>query len=75
MHKAPPADGEHILPLFKECAVVRVAQSPFNRLRWMLTLACGQEVWLTRSTRPTMKRCPCLKCATAAGAPMGKGAT
>ena len=64
--------AEHVLPLFTECAVVRVLQSPFNRSRWMLTLACGQEAWLTRSTRPTVKRYQCLKCA-AAGAPTRKG--
>jgi hypothetical protein len=74
MHKPNPAAGEHILPMFGECVVIRVSQSPFDRMRWMLTLKCGHEVWLKQASRPSFHRYQCAKCATASGAPMGKGA-
>jgi hypothetical protein len=73
MRKPNPTAEDHLLSLFDECAVIRVSQSPLNRQRWLLTLACGQDVWLTQINRPRMQRYPCAKCAAATGEPMGKG--
>lgn len=34
--------------------VVRADQSPMNEKRWLLTLSCGHETWVTRSRAPTL---------------------
>jgi len=42
--------------------VTRVDQSPMNRLRWLLTLACGHEVWITSRSRPRRAKSACPTC-------------
>lgn len=32
--------------------VVQATRSPLNPKRWLLSLACGHEAWVTRSSRP-----------------------
>lgn len=32
--------------------VVRAKQSPLSALQWLITFACGHEVWHTQKTRP-----------------------
>ena len=39
--------------------VLRITQSPMNRLRWLITLECGHEKWITRRKRPTITRVTC----------------
>ncbi len=34
--------------------VINYSQSPMNKKRWICRLACGCEVWVTRSTRPIL---------------------
>jgi hypothetical protein len=34
-------------------AVASVSQSPMNALRWLITLECGHELWVTRKRRPS----------------------
>lgn len=36
--------------------IQKLTQSPLNRLRWLLLLSCGHEVWVTRKTRPHLGR-------------------
>jgi len=45
-------------------AVLRVDRSPMNPKRWVLTLACNHEVWVTSTRKPTQKTSPCTTCAT-----------
>lgn len=45
--------------------VVRFDRSPMNAERWLATLGCGHEVWLTAKQRPKAKSMPCLQCAQA----------
>ncbi len=47
--------------MIKRC-VVRVDQSPMNAQRWVLTLVCGHERWLTRKTKPKAQSVPCPSC-------------
>ncbi len=42
--------------------VVSVAQSPMNKLRWVLRLECGHEAWITLKSRPTRDLHGCLEC-------------
>lgn len=43
-------------------AVVAATQSPLNRLRWMIDLACGHYVWVTRKGKPQAKMVECPVC-------------
>ena len=42
--------------------VVRITQSPLNRVRWCLDLACGHETWITATRRPKQRVAACLTC-------------
>ena len=42
--------------------VHQIVQSPINKLRWVLGLECGHCEWITRKTRPTLKKYRCSKC-------------
>jgi len=56
--------------------VMSVKQSPLNPLRWLLTLACGHEIWVTAKQRPRVRTGRCPKCSAeteAAQAAGGKG--
>lgn len=46
-----------------DIAVVRVDRSPMNAKRWVLTLSCGHEVWLTATKKPARKTSKCTRCA------------
>jgi hypothetical protein len=46
-------------------AVVRVDRSPLNAGRWVLTLDCGHEQWVTSMRRPQRKTQLCSKCCDA----------
>ena len=43
-------------------AVDRVDPSPLNPRRWLLTLRCRHEVWVTRSGRPRARSHDCTAC-------------
>lgn len=45
-------------------AVLRVDRSPMNPKRWVLTLSCNHEVWVTAARKPQQKTSPCATCAT-----------
>lgn len=50
--------------------VTKATQSPMNALRWMVTLDCGHEQWVTQRTRPKAgKKLPCSACATGTAVP------
>ena len=49
-----------------DIAVVRVDLSPMSPRRWVLTLACGHEVWVTASRKPGRETCKCETCARGA---------
>ena len=36
--------------------IVRADQSPLNAARWLVTLSCGCETWVTQKTRPKVGR-------------------
>lgn len=36
----------------KRLQIVQSTQSPMNPKRWLATLACGHEQWISRSRRP-----------------------
>ncbi len=64
-----PEAGQSDTPTRREdpyVRVVSVTQSPLNAVRWMLTLSCGHEVWITSKTRPKrhggIKCVSCLAC-------------
>lgn len=42
--------------------VVRVDPSPMNSMRWLLSLSCGHEVWITAKSRPKRKTVKCETC-------------
>jgi hypothetical protein len=42
--------------------VKRVDQSPMNAGRWLLTLACGHELWVTSRARPKRQEADCAQC-------------
>lgn len=42
--------------------VLKVRRSPTNRHEWILKLACGHEVTMTTSGRPTERAVRCFKC-------------
>lgn len=46
----------------KRREVLRVTQSPMNKLQWCLTLDCGHDVWITRRSRPSLKTAACDRC-------------
>ncbi len=46
--------------------VLSVAQSPMNAERWVLTLDCGHDEWVTSKRRPQRMTQRCGKCADAA---------
>lgn len=39
--------------------VASIAPSPLNGKRWLITLECGCEEWVTRSRRPKLKLAMC----------------
>lgn len=42
----------------------RITQSHLNRLRWLLLLSCGHEVWVTWKTQPHIgRKADCETCA------------
>lgn len=44
--------------------VVRhVTPSPVNAFRWLLTLECGHDVWVTQRSKPTKASHFCTACA------------
>ena len=42
--------------------VVGIRQSPLNDHRWMLSLACGHELWVTAKRRPKRQTIRCSVC-------------
>lgn len=44
-------------------AIVRIDRSPMNAKRWQLSLACGHDLWVTATRRPTKKTSKCATCA------------
>lgn len=49
-------------------AVAQVTQSPTSARRWLLTLDCGHEKWVTASRRPKVgKKLRCLALACLVG--------
>ncbi len=47
-----------------ERKVLGVTRSPMNSKRWMLTLECGHEVWVTSSRQPIREFSKCHACHT-----------
>jgi len=45
--------------------VIQVTQSPMNAQKWLLTLACKHEVWITSKSRPRRVTVNCTVCAEA----------
>jgi hypothetical protein len=45
-----------------ERAVTRVDRSPLNRRQWCLEMACGHEVWVTSTAKPSRKVARCERC-------------
>lgn len=43
-------------------AIVKIDQ--ITERRWLLTVACGHEVWMTSDRRPRVKTIICSKCST-----------
>lgn len=54
--------------------VVNVRQSPMNPLRWLVTLDCGHDVWVTRKGKLQAKMVECPVCSEeiAKGEPEGR---
>ena len=46
--------------------IIDITRSPMNPKRWMLTLECGHEVWITASRRPERRSMRCARCAALA---------
>lgn len=46
----------------KSKAVLKITQSPLNKLRWSIDLECGHEQWVTSHTKPKKKRMLCRDC-------------
>lgn len=42
--------------------VLRVDVSPVNARRWVLSLSCGHDLWVTSEWRPVCKTVKCFKC-------------
>lgn len=42
--------------------VTRVERSPMNKERWVVSLECGHEEWVSASRRPTRRRMKCTRC-------------
>lgn len=42
--------------------VTDVFRSPMNPLRWLLTLSCGHETWVTSKARPSRREAACAYC-------------
>lgn len=43
-------------------AIARIDSSPMNAARWVITLECGHEEWVTAKKRPARRRMKCTKC-------------
>jgi hypothetical protein len=56
------------------CNVLSVKPSPLNHLQWNVSLDCGHDVWITRRSRPSLKKLRCEKCEARPPAkePLGK---
>lgn len=49
--------------------ILRSDQSPMNERRWLLTLSCGHESWITQGSKPKVgKAVECPSCSEG-GAP------
>jgi hypothetical protein len=45
-----------------DVTVLRVGRSPMNAKRWLLSLSCGHEVWITAAKKPACKTAKCQTC-------------
>lgn len=46
----------------QQMTVQSVKQSPMNAMRWMLTLSCGHETWVTSKSKPKRMKEFCPTC-------------